>query len=207
MRDVMSGKIRGDRTRKKAYMVWAKKARPGMTLYNHLEDSFYLISEEKNVVLSGTDGEQWPVSVSLANERYEAASGGEIRWNEDPSLDNGWTKLRTKRQDHDTHIVFRIPEEIQNLRLQTSWGDTLTGNIPGADGRVPDGGRSYLAAELTDGEPDFQKLSIINETVLARTYETEGFSEENRIPQTVYERAIRTNAVEDGAPKEFRTVR
>lgn len=207
MQDVTVGKIRGDRTRKKAYMIWAKKARPGMSLYNHLEDSFYVISEEKNVVLSGTDAEQWPVGASVVNERYEAASGGEVRWNEESSVDNGWTKLRVKVQDHDTHMVFRIPEEVQNLKVQTCWGDTLTGNIPDESGRVPEGGRSYLAAELTDGKPDFQKLSIINEIVLARTYETESFSEENRIPQPVYEKAVKTNAVENGAPEDFRTGR
>lgn len=173
-------------TQKVAYEMWAKRAPIGQEVYNGLENADYTAKEGKDIVLSGTAGEQWVVSEEKLRSTYRAPDGNtSITLNTDDDKDNGWTKIASKADapGHPTVYAIQIPVEIVDFVVETAWGTELLANHPYAsDEMLGHGEGDYMLAEIDKetGGPNLNDLRVVNHDIFVRTYDMSNFPNEKQ---------------------------
>ena len=147
--------------KKGAYTIKAEVVVPGTKVYNYLEDANYVTNEEKCVVLTGTAGEQWPVTIAKLAKTYQYTDGSVITAN---NLPEGQFEVATIVSD-DADTIFA--EQVQDQQqIQTSWGETLTANRDG----VPHGDGDWIVYANKDGQPNPDDRWVVNGCIFADTY-------------------------------------
>lgn len=165
-------------TQKVSYEIWAHEAVPGTKLYNHLEDADYETSEKKSIVLSGTRGEQWPVTSDKLTSVYTNpdGSGIDIAAARQSKDNDGWMKVKTKADGKPTVYAIQLPAGIRDYPIDTSWGETLYANSQKSEGH---GTGDYILAEIgADGKPNFGDMRVVNHDVFCDTYDVSMFPDE-----------------------------
>ena len=148
--------------RKKYYTMKAEKVEPGTHVYNFLEDSHYTTTEELCIVLIGTAGEKWPVTIKKLAATYTFAEGTPIT---EESIPEGVFGIATIIGDEaETIFAEQVTCEI---KVTTSWGATLTANREG----IPHGDGDYIVSANKDGKPDSSDRWVINGLVFTNTYQ------------------------------------
>lgn len=157
--------------RKEDYVIYARYAYPGEEIYNYLEDSYYTISDEKPIVLSGTAEEEWVVTFDKLADTYTYENGEYIE-DEDlgtriPRSEDEWVAIRPI-QDVNAQCVFAYqtnPDE--QIEVETKWGEILTANRTG----VPHGNGDWIIfADDGSGKPDEYDSWVVNGEVFEKTY-------------------------------------
>lgn len=162
------------KTQKVSYEIWAVRAQPGQPLHNKLEDADYVTSESKDIVLSGTVGEQWPVTEGKLGSTYTAPDGSEL----DPAQMQDWTRIKTKADGKPTAFAIRVPGGLKDFPVQTSWGETLYANSSKTPGH---GTGDYILASIgEDGKPNLQDMWVVNHDVFVTTYDMTNFAMETQ---------------------------
>ena len=136
------------------YHVNYEIAEPGIEVFNYLEDCYYETKPGKNVILTGTVGEEWVTSEEKLYNTYDCD-------------DNGCAYPRP-----DAGIVWMRPAEGQE-EVATSWGDVLTANLPynSQGDSIPHGDGDMVACADAGGYPDENDCWIVNGAVFENTYE------------------------------------
>jgi len=147
--------------RKGSYTITAEKVMAGTQVYNDLEDCHYVTSDAKCIVLTGTRGEQWPVTLAKLASTYTFEDGSSIT---EANLPSGRFVVKTiVSPDANTVFAEQVYEVIQ---VETSWGDILTANRPGID----HGEGDYIVYANEDGNPDLTNRWVVNGGVFSDTY-------------------------------------
>ena len=100
----------------KNYTLSAEISSVGTKVYNHLEDSHYVTSEKKPVILTGTRGEKWTISTEQLLDKYLPVDGSY------PSLEVGQSFLITPVLG-EVNDIFAVPTTGKRVTLKTSWGE------------------------------------------------------------------------------------
>lgn len=160
-------------TKKKEYYIWAKEANIGQKIYNYLENSDYITTESKNIVLSGTRGEQWVTDAAHMMKSYRTKNGTPIsRLNHSTYMNNGWTLLKTCPSSSNV-FALQIPIAIKNFPVQTAWGDILYANSINSEGH---GSGDFLVCESTaNNTPDLDNVWVVNHDIFLTTYDLTNF--------------------------------
>lgn len=170
------------RTRKKKYEITACMPPEGTRVFNKLEQSHYITSNEKQFVLIGTVGEQWVIDVNKLCSTYTLADGRIL--NKDvltsmvkPYNHNGVRvpvigKFKVATRPGPYCWAMRVPLNCC-FQIPTSWGDMLTVNAPG----VPHGrGGDYLVCSDGGGIPNLGDRWVVNGAIFPDTYDMRPFS-------------------------------
>lgn len=170
-------------TQKVTYEIWAKQAPEGQALYNHLEDADYKTKPGKDIVLSGTVGEQWPVSPDKVAKTYVTPGQDSFQGFDTSGANNGWTKLQSKAEPEPTVFAMQIPSSIKNFPVQTSWGETLYANSTKSEGH---GKGDFLVCEMKEGEdgkkvPNMDDMRVVNHDIFVSTYDVSMFKGEKQV--------------------------
>lgn len=148
--------------RKSMYTIHAVRVPAGIKVYNYLEDVEYTTTEEKCIVLTGTMGEQWPVTFARLASTYTFSGGGRLT---EDIIPEGMFKVRTIVGE-DAKIVF-AEMTTEQVEVATSWGEILHANRPG----IPHGLGDYIVYADQSGQPDKNDRRVVNGAVFVRTYE------------------------------------
>lgn len=165
------------RTGKKKYEIWATIAQPGVTVKNKLELSEYTTDLNKCVVLSGTAGEQWTVTLKKLAETYMFATGESIKLSSitrhmKHSTD-GWMKVATIPGQLVNYAMFLDINQFRNVPISTSWGERLFANRDG----IEHGAGDFLVCGMNpDGSPNFNDMWVVNGKIFLSTYNLQGFN-------------------------------
>lgn len=133
------------------YVVGIQKVEPGTEIYNELENVHYVTNADKCIVLTGTVGEQWPVTEAKLEKTYDVKNlldrinaGEKVEAHPLPTAD----KIYAERADKETQV-------------QTSWGDVLTAH----EGDI-------IAYKVNDdGSVNRNDSWVINKDIFSTTYE------------------------------------
>ena len=196
LQQVMMDPKNWKKTKKNTYSIWATVVKPGVEVYNFLEDAHYVTDETHNVVLSGTKGEQWVADFSTLAKKYyftNSLDSSLPRKNIDPKdprsamIDASqvinktsclkravkgqlpWTAVTTIANSGNgyTNYCFHLPTGIVDFPVQTSWGTTLVANRKGIKHGVGD----FLVCSMnTDGSPNFNDVWVVNGAIFVDTY-------------------------------------
>lgn len=165
------------RTGKKKYEIWATIAQPGVTVKNILELSEYVTDANKCVVLSGTLGEQWTVTLKRLAETYTFATGEGINIGSIVKhmrhASDGWMKVATIPGQLVNYAMFLDINQFRNVPISTSWGELLFANRDGID----HGDGDFLVCGMNpDGSPNFNDMWVVNGKIFLGTYNLQGFN-------------------------------
>lgn len=173
------------KTGKVKYEIWACRPGPGTKVHNVLENSDYVTSAQKTVVLSGTVGEQWVIDEAKLAKTYTFATGESIT---PESLDRrmpiagDWTKIATLPGIMENYALFLDIKKYTNVPIATSWGEVLYANRTGV--KHADG--DYLVCGmLPDGSPNFQDMWVVNGCIFAATYNLKNITVSARMKQMI----------------------
>ena len=131
------------------YTVEFEVVEAGKKIYNFLEDSTAITDEEHCVVLTGTAGERWPVTLAQLLKKYDCSEYPEIKLG-----DKGMVHPRP-----DNNFIWAEPAKGPTI-VKTSWGVEL---------RASRG--DYLVCADKDGVPDKEDRWVINRNIFPYTYE------------------------------------
>ena len=134
------------------YVVGIQKVEPGTEVYNKLENVHYVTDANKCIVITGTVGEQWPVTKAKLEKTYDVKnlldridSGEKVKAHPLPTAD----KIYAERADKETQVP-------------TSWDDILTAH----EGDI-------IAYKVNgDGSIDRNDSWVINKDIFKTTYES-----------------------------------
>lgn len=159
--------------RKTDYTISARHAFPGERIYNYLEDSEYVTSDEKPIVLCGTADEQWTVTFDKLAATYTYADGAPIDlgdtlgWRLVQSDDEWWDICPIQDDSAPTIFAYQLDPDEQ-MEVETSWGEVLTANRSG----IPHGDGDWIVfANDGYGQPDENDSWVVNGLVFENTYE------------------------------------
>lgn len=158
--------------KKATYTIFARYAYPGDEIHNYLEDSDYVTSDDKPIVLSGTVEEEWTVTMDKLMNTYTFANGDPIT-EEDfgyriPQSDDEWVEICPIQDDNAPTIFAYQTDPSDQVEVETSWGEVLIANRPG----VPHGDGDWIVfANDGYGTPDENDSWIVNGEVFETTYE------------------------------------
>ena len=149
---------------KKAYEIKACCAAPGKRVYNFLEDSYYVTSSEKCIILTGTVGEQWVITAEKLQKTY-LLNGKPIAGNVAEIF--ATEQVVTTKAGSELYYAEFLPIE-QKTSVETSWGEVLQVNRDG----IPHGDGDYIVhSSNKDGSPNLNDRWVVNGLVFAKTYE------------------------------------
>lgn len=174
-------------TRKKtSYSIKASMPYIGTKVHNYLEKADYVVDENKNrVVLTGTVGEQWTVSIQKLCSTYVIESTDEEITPEsmmrkcfksvNPSTGKEeivCNEFRVSPRPNSTKLYAFKTEPNQRIQIKTSWGTVLQANDPS----VPHGKGDYIVCSCgPDGRPNLNDRWIVNGVVFSTTYDMTSF--------------------------------
>lgn len=131
------------------YTIEFEVVEAGKKIYNFLEDSTAVTDEEHCVVLTGTAGERWPVTMSQLLKKYDTSAY--------PVIQLGDKGIVSPRPDNN----FIWAEKCKGPTIvKTSWGVEL---------RAMTG--DFLVCADKDGAPDKSDRWVINKNIFPYTYE------------------------------------
>lgn len=156
-----------EKCRKKLYTVKLTVPPLGTAVYNKLEGSSYVTSEQCPFVLTGTVGEQWVIDFNKLCRTYVVASGKR------PITENDIDRLRKSGKqltlqtitNGDINYCYKVPVNTP-FEIITSWGTTLLGNREG----VPHDTGDYIVCSVLNGQPNLSDRWIVNGEVFKNTY-------------------------------------
>ena len=150
------------------YTVQARVQPIGTKIYNKLEDAHYEITNPNQVVLKGTQGEEWVTDIVRLVNTYQTLNGRLICISD---LTSEWLTIRPQGTPK-AQFASHIP--VANQLQVTCWGATLTANRPG----IPHGKGDMLVCDAKDdGTPDSDNAWIVNGLVFKATYDTRAFDD------------------------------
>ena len=151
-------------TGKTDYRVQAKMVSADTEVYNVLEDAHYTAQPNgEDVILKGTQGEEWVTKLSKVAKTYTTPDGSEITLEDFAQLD---VYIELKTIPTEGYFAYFIPAAYK-VSVSTAWGDVLHANRDG----VPHGDGDYLVcAAGEDGKPDLSDVWVVNGAVFAGTY-------------------------------------
>ena len=129
------------------YLVTVEKVSPGTTCYNHLEDTNYVATPEKCIMITGTQNEQWMATEEKLLKTYIVHS----------ELNPGISIKVSPKPDGNVIWAERLEEDKE---IKTSWGDVLHAKKG-----------DYQAWADKGDEPDPEDTWSINGGVFINTYE------------------------------------
>ena len=152
-------------TGKTDYRVQAKMVSADTEVYNELEDAHYTAQPNgEDVILKGTQGEEWVTKLSKVAKTYTKPDGSEITLEDFTQLD-AYIDLKTIPTEG--YFAYFIPADYK-VTVSTAWGDVLHANRDG----VPHGDGDYLVcAAGEDGKPDLADVWVVNGAVFLQTYD------------------------------------
>lgn len=173
------------RTRKKKYEITACMPPEGTKVFNKLEQSHYVTSNDKQFVLIGTVGEQWVIDVNKLCSTYTLANGTPLNKSilssmVKPMAHNGMRvpvigKFKVATIPGGPSVwAMRVPLNYC-FQIPTSWGDMLTVNAPG----VPHGKGDYLVCADGGGVPNLGDRWVVNGAIFPDTYDMRAFAAGN----------------------------
>lgn len=133
------------------YKIAFEIVKPGEKIYNFLEDSTAVTDEEHCVVLTGTVGEKWPITIAQLHKKYDTSAYSEFKLG-----DTGYVNPRP-----DGGYIWAEPAESECI-VKTSWGVEL--HAAAGD---------YIVCADKDGEPDESDRWVINKMIFPNTYKEE----------------------------------
>ena len=144
--------------KKALYEVKIIKAPADLSIYNHLDNSNCVTTEERCFVVTGLQGEQWPIK-GKDLKKYLNLDGTAI---DVAAWELGEVKI-VKTNTNGPHILAYIAEEREEFAAPASWcmAEPLVAN--------PGDTIAYTMKE--DGTPDLEDKYVIDATVFGRTYE------------------------------------
>lgn len=185
------------KTKKNNYSIWATIVKPGVEVYNQLEDCHYVTDANNCVVLSGTRGEQWVTTISkLASTYYftNSIKEGLPKRPIDPSNPNSalvdesqiinktsimargkkgvmpWQSITTiPVKTGYTNYCFSLPKYYMNITVMTSWGQPLIANRTEIK-RETGLGDFILCSMTPDGQPNLNDIWVVNGDIFISTY-------------------------------------
>ena len=133
-----------------------------------MEDAHYTAQPNgEDVILKGTQGEEWVTKLSKAAKTYTKPDGTEITLDDFAALD---TYIELKTIPTAGYFAYFIPAPYK-VSVSTAWGDVLHANRDG----VPHGDGDYLVcAAGEDGKPDLSDVWVVNGAVFPQTYDLSG---------------------------------
>lgn len=151
-----------EKYKKGNYYIQATKAAPGTPVYNHLEDCHYVTNEQKCIILTGTAGEQWPVTFEKLVKTYDAVfplyGRTEIK-------DFEGTITVSPKASADFIYAYQTKEKVD---VVTSWGEILHANRDG----VPHGDGDFIVfAADRSGKINKDDSWVVNGEIFLKTYE------------------------------------
>ena len=143
---------------KKPFEVSVMRAPAGLCIYNSLDISSCMTTEDRCFVVTGLEGEQYPIEKEKLN-RYLTLEGGKLDA-------ESWKLGERKTVKADTscpHILVYFPTETEYFPAPASWKmkDRLRA-FPGDAVAYP---------MMEDGSPDLGNKYVISVEVFDRTYE------------------------------------
>ena len=147
---------------KRSYTIKAEKVAVGTELYNYLEDCHYTTTNTKCIKLTGTVGEEWPVTIEKLVKTYTFVDGSPIT---SENIPKGEFEIRTiVGETAETIFAEQVKEKV---RVATSWGEILTANREG----IPHGDGDFIVSANKNGEPNPEDRWVVNGLVFNNTYE------------------------------------
>ncbi|MBR0419143.1 MAG: hypothetical protein IJI66_08240 [Erysipelotrichaceae bacterium] len=146
----MKTKELGLYTKRDDYYVTATVQKTGQ-IYNHLEDCYYDLDEERCFVIEGTVGEKWPVNLEALEKTYQLDEKTKKKL-----FDGDSVKIHPKK----TTAILLCFEALEEARVKTSYGDELTAHVGDIIG--------YRLDEEGNYKPSHGR--VINKEVFKNTY-------------------------------------
>lgn len=163
-------------TRKKKYTIHWRFGQVGEKVYNRLEDAYYIVDENRCIILKGTAGEEWVVDtaklLNTYNTGYDADHLGSlyVKHVAGRIVDKTWKAAKVKPEGF-IYYALRIPEK-HKIAIATSWGDILKVNRPGIE---HNGGDFVICAAMPNGDINYGDMWVVNGCVFEGTYDMRPF--------------------------------
>ena len=164
-------------TRKKIYYCKIRFGIMGEHIHNVLEDTHYIVRNDRPIVITGTIGEQWVISVEVLKRKYRTAEGNLITdsFLRDLMRSKSSVKIKSVPEKGNNYTNYALGLDIRKYRdipIITSWGDTLLANRSGTNHSRGD---FLVCGMLSNGQPDFNDMWVVNGQVFSETYDIRGF--------------------------------
>lgn len=169
------------RTHKKKYTVHWMIAHPGLVVHNYFEDCTYITDKEHCVVMKGTCGEHWVLTLDKLFKTYNINLTMEsVRKSAEQSILGNkvdtWHCATPKTNE--TVWAVKLPDRMK-VDIQTAWGSILKAN---RDGIEHCGGDFVVCANnsrVSGGAPNLGDMWVVNGAVFRSTYDMRGFGKQN----------------------------
>ena len=130
------------------YYVDYEIVEPGVYVHNFLENADYVTDRDHCVILTGTVGEQWTISLDALQNKYVV---------DDDALGVGCQGHVHPRADGN---VVHVEVATETMEVVTKYGARLTAH-PG----------DIIAYADNNGQPNMENRRVINKEVFENTYE------------------------------------
>lgn len=144
--------------KKRLYKVSIVRVPAGLCIYNHLDNSNCMTTEERCFVVTGLQGEQWPIR-GKDLKKYRYLDDSRI----DPKSWYVGDRMVVKTDTSGPHILVYFPQQTEKFPAPASWGMT--------EPLVANPGDAVAFTMLADGAPDQNDKYVIDKLVFERTYE------------------------------------
>lgn len=144
--------------KKADYQVKITKVPEGLCIFNHLDNSNCMTTQDRCFVVTGLQGEQWPIKEKDV-KKYLNLDGSAIEIESWKMGENKTVKTNT----NGPHILAYIANEKEEFPAPESWGMT--------EPLVANPGDAIAYTMKEDGTPDINDKYVIDATVFGRTYE------------------------------------
>ena len=149
-----------------SYSVTIRLPKKKEHIENPFEPAKYTVEADgSKVIVTGTKGEEWPVSLEKALSIYAKPDGTGFTAEE---LERGSISAVTHESPYFNLLAIRIPVETM-VSVRTAWGSQIA-NREG----IEHGDGDYLIVRKTpDGRPDTESpVGIVNGSIFRETYRT-----------------------------------
>lgn len=144
------------------YIATVNECRQHLDLVQILSNRGVYQTGEKCVLLCGTAGELWTVSIDKLKSAYRMEDGSPIT-----KTPNGWFTVSRAAETQAQAVGIYIPSKYVGV-YQTAWGATLQVNNPNSGGHNMG---DVLVVPTINGNINLADCSPTNNTVFARTYD------------------------------------
>jgi hypothetical protein len=152
---------------KKKYNVGVRYEKIGVKVYNKLENTNYITTNDRPLVLTGLVGEEWVIDAKTFMQTYVKTDGGVIDFNFIEVLKDSGKQVVTEIISHTIVWAKQVPVNIQ-IELDTLWGDILIANRGGVS---HGNGDFIMAANTVDNKPSNFDRWIVNGEIFGNTYQ------------------------------------
>ena len=129
----------------------------GTEVYNHLEDSRYIVDENKPYVLIGNKGEEWCVDKKTLLKSYQLTESDLEK------LEVGMEPITIQTKPGVLQWATHI-DDMEQIQVQTSWGEVLTSNLGDGHGKG-----DWIVCSDKNGQPDLNDRWVLNGEIFEQT--------------------------------------